>query len=448
MDCPHCHEENLVGSKLCASCGTSMMSAPPEFVVSPTVTQFPQGIPARIDDAQPAPTPMPSAPVAAPAAPAAHGPPLQAFCRVCMEGFARTAGEKGLPLCPTCRQFAPVPGGDATKNEVQLHPATQAQPGVDPRAGSAIRRVKPVQRRVTLRVGPVVAVLGLAIGVIGMGVVTFVGRETDPAAAYLADARPEPATFAVTPTETEVVRLESTLTLGLVREMTRANFANQTEKVLNLRQTTVQTADVAWVRDDPRGVVIDAAVECRVAVQTGSAGGTDGRDARVHPWDGHRATARLVVPAAAATQVLGGDAAVVGRDVVPCLTVRDIGAPSGSVAAGATWRATVMLPFAMSREGAIRAVSFPCELTYHGNLRRSGVKMNLFGLRGTVPAHPSHLLDEMNRAGVKIRGALLFDATTGLLAQANLTADVSAWLDRGRIEDLVHLTGTLDVKRR
>lgn len=463
MDCPHCGEENLVGARICAVCGKRMVGAPPPMLpdANATATQAPfSQLPtepklnyagAVETQAMGDPSPreekfVPPAPSDLPPGPAAS--PVGALCRVCQEGFERRPDETGVPICPGCRQFAPAAGGDAGVNEVQLHPATQEQPGVDPRAGSAILKKKPVVRRASLRAGPIAAVAGLVLVVCGVGVVLYVKRDKDPAAEYLRDVKPEEAAFSFAPSKSDFVRLETTLDLNLVHEMVRAAFASRLEEVLNIQQKSVQRADVAWVRNEERGVVLDAAVECRVAMQTGTAAGADGREVHAYPWEGYKATSRLVVPPAEPTRMLGGEAAMAGRDLPPCLTVRDVDAPIGTVPAGTTWKTQLTLPLLMSRDGALRLAPFACDMMYVGRISQNGLPSYLFSVRGTSPRTPPDSLGEMNRAGGTLRGCLFYDCKTGELAEAHLTADVSAWLEKGRVEDRVHVEGTMEIRRR
>jgi len=430
-----------------------MVAAPPPFQPDPnaTATQAPFSqmptepkLPQSVADAQAA---APSAPPRADAPPAtAGGPPIQAMCRVCQEGFDRPHDETGVPICPACRQFAPVGGGDAGVNDITMHPATQTQPGVDPRSGGAIPRRKTV-RRASLRTGPIVAAAGLVVVLSALAVVVYVRRDIDPAAEYLADVRREDAAFTVAPPKEGVTRVVTTLQLNIVREMVRAAFSSRLEEVLNLKQKSIQTADVAWVRDDGPSVVLDAFAECRVAMQTGTAANADARELKAYPWEGFKATARVTASRGGPTLMVSGDVPLPGRDVTPCLTVSDVGAPSGTVTAGTAWRAPLTLPLLANREGALRPTAFPCEITYDGRIIQRGVSAYLFSVRGTLSRGAAEHFDEMNRASGTVRGVLFYEAKTGLLFEAHLEVDASVWTEKGRVEDRVHVEGTLDAKR-
>lgn len=452
MDCPHCGAENLLGARMCAACGANMLSAPPPKWVAgdATLTQAPfsempteSKLPRIAEEMLGVPAPPPE-----PAPEPAEGAPVQSVCRVCWQGFDRRAEEEGAPICPDCSQFAPTEGGDAGSNDVQLHPATQEQEGVDIRAGGAIKKRSASVRRSSLRVGPIVAVSCLAVCLACLAVVTWVRREKDPAADYMDSVKREEGSFVVAPSKASAVHLESTLNVTLVHELVRASFSSRLEEVLNLQQRSVQTCDVAWARDDARGVVLDSAVACRVALQTGTDGGDDGRESKVYPWEGYVERTQLIVPPGSGAQRTDGEPTIPGRDVTPCLTVHDIGAPSGAVAPGATWKAPVTLPFLMGRNGGLRNAQFPCDVTYHGRIVQNGVHCHLFVLAGSAPARIAEVVEDMNRSAGNVRGVLFFEAKTGLLFQARITGEASAWLEKGRVEDRVHVEGTLEIARK
>jgi hypothetical protein len=69
-------------------------------------------------------------------------------------------------------------------------------------------------------------------------------------------------------------------------------------------------------------------------------------------------------------------------------------------------------------------------------------------VRGSAPAKPGEVVDDMNRASAELEGVLFFDAKTGMLHEAHLVADVALWEEHARIEHRVHVNGTLDVARK
>src|SRR5258707_1204365 len=150
MDCPHCGEEALLGSKICLSCGRNMMTLPafrPTASATSTQLEAPPRPPADphlsssatqtllISPAPGTPVPtLPPPPLSPDAPPPERGQslPVQALCRVCLEQFEKKPEDVNVVICSRCRNFAPVGGGDAGRNDVMFHPNAQEQPDVDP----------------------------------------------------------------------------------------------------------------------------------------------------------------------------------------------------------------------------------------------------------------------------------------------------------------------------
>jgi hypothetical protein len=472
MDCPHCGEENLIGAKICASCGRNMMSLPAfRATASPTKTQLPpweDATQTQVPTTRGEPPPDsaggrdrppdwadPERQVEPLSASGADAPtergatlPVQVLCRVCLEQFDRKPEDTGAPICHRCRGFAPSGGGDAGENEVRLHPNSQDQPDVDPRLGSPVPRMKPVAKRASLRVGVVASIVGLVLVLGALGVVAVVTREKDPTSEFFVDVKAEDAPLNVLPSEENVTTLECTLQLALTHEMMRASFSSKLDEIVHLDQRSVQTSSVAFVRDDLHGKVVDVNSECRVAQQTGHVPGGDGADAEVYPWTGYRETKRLLVGGGSDSMLFGGGRPLVARDVPPCLTLGDIGAPAATLAPGAQWRHTIALPFLCSREGRLLPADFPCEITYVGKRIANGYPCFAFSVKTVGQPKPPETLDEMNRSRCTIRAAVLFEAKTGMLVEAHAFADVAAWSERGRIEDRVSVSGTMEIHRK
>src|SRR5258705_90129 len=98
--------------------------------------------------------------------------------------------------CPHCREEnligANICGAcGAGENEVRLHPNSQDQPGVDPRLGSPVPRMKPVAKRASLRVGAVASIVGLVLVLAGLAVVAVISREKDPTSEFFVDVKAE-----------------------------------------------------------------------------------------------------------------------------------------------------------------------------------------------------------------------------------------------------------------
>jgi hypothetical protein len=54
----------------------------------------------------------------------------------------------------------------------------------------------------------------------------------------------------------------------------------------------------------------------------------------------------------------------------------------------------------------------------------------------------------MNRLEGQVHAALFFEEKTGLLVEAHATVDATTWLERTRVEDRVHVAGTMHSRRR
>jgi hypothetical protein len=417
MDCPHCGVENLLGAKKCVACGKATLSGPPPGAFEE---------PARTS-AEPS------------AAPASGG---SAICRVCMEGFDGDPSDD-VPICPICRGFESGAGAPAARSAAPSDPTVAYGSAPD-----AKRRPKPVERRTTLRRGPIAAIVGLVIVVSALGVISYARREHDPAQEYLASLKREPAEFVFAPVRDGYVRLETALSLGIRYERLRANFSDGMDTIVELRQNAVQTLDVAWSNEDDRGAVLDTVAECRVTHQSGTIARSDARDARVYPWICSDSRSRVVVPVEGPTRNADGVAAVPGREIAPCFTVRDVSAPAGELAPGTKWKAAVLLPLAATREGALRVAPIQCDLTYAGRIVRDGFATLLVTVRGTSLSNPGAVVDDMNRASASVDGVLFFDAKTGLVHETHLSASVAIWEEHGRIEHRVLVNGTLDASRK
>jgi hypothetical protein len=418
MDCPHCGVENLLGAKACFACGGAMLGAPPPRAPEPPTERE------------------------APRADAASASTV--ICRVCMEGFEGRPGDE-MAICPLCRGFETGGGGASERRTTAPDPASVSSLGTAP---DPKRRPKPVERRAGLRAGPIVAIVGLLVGLATMGVVSYARREHDPTEEYLASLQPEPAAFAFAPSKDGYVRLETTLSLGIRYERLRANFSDGMDTALELRQKSVQTLDVAFSNDDDRGAVFDTVATCRVTQQSGTSGGSDIRDARLYPWTCADRRSRVVVPADGPTRNAEGVVAVPGADVLPFFTVRDVAAPAGDAGPGAKWKAVVTLPLAATRDGVLTPAPFQCDFNYAGRIVRNGFATLLVSVKGTRLESPGDVVDDMNRASAAFEGVIFFDAKTGLVHEAHLTGVVALWEEHGRVEDRVIVNATLDVARK
>lgn len=481
MDCPHCGTENLIGATKCASCGKSML-ARPKF--GPQGTEAPAEVLAAVPDAsvgrgtRSAAIRTPAedfaalrrgAPQWGPADGCGNGggngggdsgaapPPAsealeQGLCRICRSPFDRTPGATGdaAAVCQSCRTLA-HDVAQMAPNDVQIHPGIDGQPteGFAQRLGSADLRPKPIRtKKAGLRLGPVTAVAGLVLAVVGLAVVTIARREPDRAAEILGDVRPQEVTVELAPPEAFVARITSTLKIEVRREEARA-FGGSTSKALDFRQTTVQLTEAALVREDDEGLVFDMQSEGRIADQQGSAGAEDARDASLYPWLGPHGKVRVLFTASGPLVQLDGEGVTPGRDVPPLAHLGALAPPSRTFRIGDRWKTSLVLPGLVSRHGRLMASSFPAELVYAGRAVRHGYACAAFRIYGQMTRElPKPLDDDYNRTAGKIVGAVWIELTTGVVAGADLELDLHAWKEAGRVEDDLRVQGRLTVERK
>jgi hypothetical protein len=401
MNCPHCDVPIAADAKICPACGRTRKSAPVLLRAFPSADATSEIAPQMMTDA------------AGPAAPVETH---------------RVAPQLGVV-------------------DVRPHPTAPSKPAPAP----APRRPKPPLAPIPTapsKIAPYLAAVGFALCFVSLAVVAL-RPEPEPTSKYLADVKEEQATFAVAPARGTTTTIDTTLALTIVREGPREAVATRIEELMRLEQKSVQSAEVSWVRDDAAGVVLDCSTECRVASQSGTGLGGDGKNAKAYPWDGHHATVRVVVPAGGAASTLeGGAVPVVGRDVAPCLTLRDVGAPTGVVDFGAKWRARIVFPLLATRTGAVCPVGFLCDVRYAGRRTVNGTPCYALSVRGAPPSIVPAGLDDMNRLEGQVHAALFFEEKTGLLVEAHATVDATTWLERTRVEDRVHVAGTMHSRRR
>jgi hypothetical protein len=293
----------------------------------------------------------------------------------------------------------------------------------------------------------VFAAVGLALCLVCVAVV-FARRGKEPTSRYLADVATENATFVVAPPQKGATRIDTTLSLTVVHQGPREAVATRIEDLMRLEQRSLHESEITWVRDGAAGVELDAVSDCRLTTQSGTVPRGDARDHRAYPWSGFHGAKRLLVPSSGALTAAEGEAPVVGRDVPACLTLHEVGAPSGAVAVGATWRALIVLPLLATREGAVFPAGFPCEVTYVGRRTVGGSPAYALSVRGVVPSLLPEALGDMNHLAGTLNAALFFDAATGLLVEAHANVDATATRERDRVEDRVHVVGKLDARRR
>jgi hypothetical protein len=492
MNCPHCGVSAPDGTRMCSSCGRTMNSRP-EFLrktaapEAPPVTQsIPRATPAKpasrtrttvVDGARPEieaalsiladfmpppPQPQPAAPEPPPAAPTTIAPHEEdlspptvveipeataAFCRVCHDGFEQIEGAADPTVCPTCREKAPPPpAADADARPVKVRPAHPDRPRPEPRRERSKRRLAPLESTKSY-VGVAMSAAALAVCLAGVALVVS-RRDSEPTSRYLDDVSSETARFVVAPPHDAATRIDTTLSLTIVHQGTLEAVSTRLEDLLRIEQRSTQTAEIVWARDVPSGVEIDSSAECRLAAQSGTSPEGDAKTLRAYPWDEFHGAVRVLVPESGVSSAVGGETLVVGRDVPACLTLRDVGAPSGEVSAGASWRARIILPLLATRDGAVFPAGFPCEVKYVGRREINHASAYAISVAGKAPTVVPTELDGMNQISGTLHAALFFDVDSGLLVEAHATIDAEVWRGEDRVEDRVRVNGKLDARRR
>lgn len=466
MDCPHCGIENLIGATVCAACGKGMLSRPkfgpagdaPEAIAPGTEARAFQAGPSRAATIRGAgeefgaPTPLWGAgPAVSPPPPEEPQGPVAVMCRICRTPFDRAADAPNETVCTSCRNLA----ADVSKmepGEPQIHPATmEAGPteGLAARMGGADLRPKPIRvKKVGLRTGPVVAVAGLFLGLITLGVVAIGTREPDRAKELLGDVRPGEASITLTPDEQFIARISSTIRLTVVREEARA-FNGGASKGLDFRQTSVQECEAALARTEDRGLVFDLRTQARVADQQGSVGAEDARDATIFPWGGVRAPVRVLAAASGELTQVDGTPVTPCVDAPPLFHLGALSPPGGEFRVGDKWKTDLTLPLLVDRQGRLLAWGFPAELTYAGRTVKNGYACAAFRIDGSAPrSYPATVEDDFNRREAKFCGAVWIELTTGIVCGADIESDVNLRKEAGKVESDLRATARVTIERR
>ncbi|MCG3133512.1 MAG: hypothetical protein HMLKMBBP_00690 [Planctomycetes bacterium] len=462
MDCPHCSAENLIGATVCASCGKAMMTRP-RFLAAGNV-QAPGGACDEAPDRRAAAMParasyLGEAPerswgggealhggAQAPAAPAPAGPEA-VLCRICRGPFERPAEMRGTDaVCPSCEKLTQMsPGAQLGSSDVQMHPATA--PIEDFRSVREFR-LKPVERKASLRVGPIVAVSCLVLGLATMGVVKLATRKPDRAAALVGDVRAESSDLRLAPESEQPLRWETTITLAAVREESRGQFG-ALAKTLDLQQVSTQSVEAALVRTDDLGAVFDVRSEVHVGRQTGVVRGDDARDVELHPFGRHKGAQRMRAQPSVPTASLEDHPLLAARDLPPFFAIGDYRSGARTLSVGDKWSADLALPVLADGSGRLVPVTLRAEFAYAGRAVRSGIACAALKVRAVLSHDTQTPVDEdFNRKQGELAGAVFVELTTGLVADASVEGDFHLWSEHGKVENEMRVKTRLDVRRR
>lgn len=440
MDCPHCGTENLIGASLCAACGKSMVSRP-KFAAAPHAA--PAATPGVQHWNEPAPTPAPAS---------APEPQMSAICRACRTPFDRTDSAPDAAYCPSCSSVAatvakqePVPLPDSAAPAAE----EQVPAGAAHRAGGAdVRPRRVTVRRAGLRAGPVAAVVGLVLGLATLGVVAVRSHEPDRAGEILGSVRAEDAAVLSAPDEGFVAQIRSTVKLHVVRDEARP-FSGGMSTALDVQQTSVQECEAAFVRAGSRGLVYDVTSEGQVKSQQGKVGADDAREAGIYPWSGRRGALRVVASPVTDLAQVDGTGTTAGMDVPPLFHLGALTPPRTEFLPGDRWKASVWVPLFADRDGHLAACQVPAELTFAGRAVRNGYACAAFRFTGTVPrALPGSTDRDYPRREGKVAGAVWFELATGIVAGAELEAELTLHRAAGEPESELRTSARLTVERR
>ena len=395
--------------------------------------------------------PPPSWGAAASSAPPERAPegPIEALCKICQSPFTRSADDARDSICSSCRSLS-AQVQQMAPSEVQILPAVFDEPpksGFAERTSSSAPRPRPVLRkRAGLRTGPVVALVGLALGLAGLGVVAWQGRDMDRSKEVVGETYSEPSIVGEAPASFHTVQ-RATLRFTILREQAQAFGA--VTKALDVHQTVEQVSEcaVALARDDV--VAFDVLSEGRVVEQTGTVlGTTDGREAGLYPWTGPHARFRVAAGPTRPLVQLDGEAVLVGRDVPPLFHLGELRPTGASFQPGDRWKATVRLPLLVTRAGQTLTWDYPLDVIYAGVAVKYGVRCAAFRLVAkTMTQVPAPLSDDFNRTSGTVGGAVWIELSTGLTTAADVESDLRIWSDTGRVEDDLHVRGRLTIDR-
>lgn len=435
MECPKCGEDNLLGARKCMSCGADMfgdLAPPPQIPSAPPAEEEPldlaEAFPGMVAPKRPPPPPIPTD-GSAPSGPSGME---TVICATCTEKFERFAGDSAA-TCMKCRAAA------LSSPAVQKTGAGSDDAGVvqfGQSLGTSAFRPPPIKKKKNFNFGPILVLLVLGAG--GWFGWQHFKPEQDRTRDLVTGLTAEAAAFTTAPKDD--VKLETTISVHVVREEKRADFATR-ETVVDARVEITLLTDTEFVRQDDRGAVVDVLARCNTPQQAGTI--PDGT--QINPWHGHAGSERMALSARGAPSILGGSGAVVGQQVSPMFCLGMVEAPAGQVSPGTTWKGTLTLPLFADEKGRLVAADFPCNFEYVGTGDRGGYRCVGIHVKGLAPSGPPPGTGDLSTCRGRIRAALFFAADTGLLVEADLDADVHA--DSGEATAM-HVKGTVKAARR
>ncbi len=448
MECPSCGEDNLLGAKVCMSCGAKLtfeFAAPP--IASPPPPAEPAAAPTGAPGMQTVICPLCSEPFKRAAG------DDQAACSTCRKGFATAAAAPDRTFDPSGGGGASAPRGRASTDELNApgsHATPQGWGGEKAEEqfgqllGTASRRPPPIKKVKTFRWGLVLTPL-ILVGAAAGG--WFYMHSLDRTRRLLDEMRPQAAELVVAPADAVTTATETRYTLRIYHGEKRGTFSDDLDAKLDIRQTVLQLNGVTLDRVGASGAMCSVRSQISLVEQTGTVDGKSAAGAKIHPYEGHNAGERLVLALTGPPSRIGGEAALVGRDVSPFSTVGTLGRSAASLNAGDRWEATVDLPLLANLGGGLFAAPFRCSFEYVGRGLRAGRECVGIHVVARPPSTPPAQLSSMSACTGEVRGALFFDATTGLMAEATLDVELAA-VSAGDRKARVDVTGVVTIKGR
>lgn len=463
MECTHCGADNLMGAMTCIACSRSLFDVPAD--ARPVPASQPAAAAAadperpwltdappprtygKIDhgyDALQTPTPAPVPP-----------PPTQStgggLCSVCLAPLPLDAPApvEGRAVCEPCQNLASPE--ELAENDVHLHPAT-GQEIADPEAqfreslGSSKARPRARQPKPSLRVAPILVLVGLFLCLVTGAVVVF-QEEPNRIQELMTGTEERAATLRLLPEEEHLVSLEVRTELSFSLEVLRAKFQQELEPTLVVDQTSIQTAEIAFAERVDDIAFADLTSKVRVERQSGVSGGKEIADRRLHEWDGYSGRRRLVLHDQRVPDSDDG-ALGIGRDLPPFATLTSIGGAHGPVAPGKTWTHEIALPVGVTKRGRTLTLRYLCKFRYVGTKTVAGRASVVVHAHSTGPSETPGDLDDMNRRSGGLEGVLFFDAESGMLVQANVDARSVFQRHEGRLQSQLETSARVDIRRR
>jgi hypothetical protein len=294
--------------------------------------------------------------------------------------------------------------------------------GFAKKLGTAAFRPPPARRGPTAGQRAVRALFwGVVLVAAGFGVVHY--RQSGGAgASVVRDVRSSGITMAFAVPQDSVLKYRTRMDVKLHREEVPSAFDHAMMTIFDLRQVANHDHEVMQVGSRRGGTMLDVRSECRLEQQSGTWEEKDGSVRPIYPWRDWIDVQRVHVSADGPMRGDDGEP-LPGRDVPPLLTFAHVGGRVGDLEPGARWSARALLPCLAAPSGALAPSAFDCDLTFVGRRVLEGLDCAVVKLSARPRNDLDDRFDHLNAAGGGVKGALAYDAATGLLVRADLEID-------------------------